>query len=277
MASTQIVDDPNRFSFGENWSNFLKVLDEDRIRESENALKTMLGVNDLQGRTFLDIGSGSGLSSLAARRLGAEIVSFDFDPQSVACTNELRRRYFSDDPSWKVLQGSALDTNFMNSLGKFDIVYSWGVLHHTGAMWLGIENALQRVAPNGRIFIAIYNDQGLKSRIWWLIKWFYNVLPWPLNKMYGYGLGSLIHLLNILRYTIKLQPMKAIGPLLKKQRRGMTVRYDLLDWMGGMPFEFAAYEVLDKYFQAHGFRLVNGSKAKSLGCHEMVFEKQPVS
>ena len=116
----------NRFDFGENWARFLTVLDDDRIQEAERSLREMLQVESLDGRRFLDIGSGSGLFSLAARRLGATVHSFDYDPQSVASTAELRRRYFPEDTHWVVEQGSALDAAYLESLGTFDIVYSWG-------------------------------------------------------------------------------------------------------------------------------------------------------
>src|SRR5947209_14888872 len=123
-----------RFKFGENWARFLELLDDGRIARAEESLKNMLEVEGLAGRRFLDIGSGSGLFSLAARRLGARVHSFDYDPRSVACTRELRRRFFTDDPSWTVDEASALDENYVRGLGAFDVVYSWGVLHHTGQM-----------------------------------------------------------------------------------------------------------------------------------------------
>src|SRR5438128_6035457 len=102
-----------RFEFGRNWSAFLSVLDEDRIAKAEESLKQMLEVENLAGKTFLDIGSGSGLFSLAARRLGARVHSFDFDSNSFACTQELRSRYFGGDADWRVEQGSALDAEYV--------------------------------------------------------------------------------------------------------------------------------------------------------------------
>ena len=123
-----------RFEFGENWARYLTIVSQERIEEAVNSLQQLLG-QDLQGKTFIDIGSGSGLFSLAARKLGATVHSFDFDPHSVACTAELKRRFFPDDATWQVERGSILDKEYLNRLRQFDIVYSWGVLHHTGDMW----------------------------------------------------------------------------------------------------------------------------------------------
>ncbi len=166
-----------RFEFGKNWTRFLAALDDGRIARAEDSLRGMLETTDLKGKSFLDIGSGSGLFSLAARRLGARVHSFDYDPDSVACARELRREYFPGDQEWTIEEGSALDQNYIKSLGHFDVVYSWGVLHHTGEMWRALENAALPVAPCGRLFLAIYNDMGSQSARWRWVKKTYNHLP----------------------------------------------------------------------------------------------------
>lgn len=264
-----------RFAFGDNWRMFLEKLDDASIEASERALRSMLGVESLEGRSFLDIGSGSGLSSLAARRLGARVHSIDYDPQSVACTTELRRRYFPDDPNWKVEEGSALDAVYLARLGSFDVVYSWGVLHHTGAMWVGIEHAIARVAEKGHLFIALYNDQGWKSHFWWFVKLVYNRLPRLMRKPYAYALGYLANGVNVLKYTLRLKPMQAVRPLLEhRSRRGMSIHRDIVDWIGGFPYEFVGYDVLESYFATRGFVLEKSARADSLGCHEMVFRRR---
>ena len=160
MSYLQDVKKNSRFEFGKNWTIFLQSLNENRIMLAEKSLQEKLNIKSLQGKSFLDIGSGSGLFSLAAKRLGAKVYSFDFDPYSVNCTTELKEKYFSNDNDWVISTGSVLDDEFMSSLSKFDIVYSWGVLHHTGDLLKALENAALRVSNNGYLFIAIYNDQG---------------------------------------------------------------------------------------------------------------------
>lgn len=269
------IDDINRFAFGANWSHFLSILDEKRITEAEKSLQKMLDVMDLKGKTFLDIGSGSGLFSLAAFTLGAKVNSFDYDPQSVACTKGLRRRYsLGNNLNWNIQHGGVLDRQFMDSLGSYDVVYSWVVLHHTGQMWNAIEIATQQVKKNGLLYLAIYNDQGFISHLWWLIKYFYNNLPKFLRHPLALSVKLLSIILVLLKYTIKLSPMTAINSLLlKKRSRGMSWKYDVYDWVGGFPLEFSRYEVLESYLRLRGFELIRGRPGRSAACHEMIFKE----
>jgi len=277
MSAEREMAAGTRFEFGENWSRFLALLDDRRVADAAESLRQMLAMQDLNGLRFLDIGCGSGLFSLAARRLGGAVHSFDFDPQSVACARELKRRYFPEDASWRIEGGSVLDAAYMSQLGRFDVVYSWGVLHHTGAMWLALEQAIARVAPDGgRLFIAIYADQGWKSHAWWFVKLFYNRLPRCLRPLYVFAVSALVRILVILKYTILLRPMTAIAPLLGDRReRGMSAKRDRVDWIGGFPYEFATLETLTGYLEARGFSIVTTRRAGSLGCHEIVARRMP--
>ncbi|HEX4807943.1 MAG TPA: class I SAM-dependent methyltransferase [Bryobacteraceae bacterium] len=266
-----------RFEFGENWGRFLSVLNEDRIRQAERSLAAMLEIQDLHGKTFLDIGSGSGLFSLAARRLGARAVSFDYDPSSVACTAELRRRYFVDDPDWTVIRGSALDRDFVASLKLFDIVYAWGVLHHTGEMWKGLENAEIAVAPGGKLFIAIYNDAGTKSKRWLWVKKKYNQLPRFLRGPFAL-LVSLPEetkaFLRVLMTGRASSYFRRWGSDYSVGRRGMSRWHDMVDWVGGYPYEYAKAEEIFDFYKHKGFsltRMICGNVGT--GCNEFVFRR----
>ena len=277
-AHAQEVALGERFTFGANWSRFLRLLDEERLANAEASLKQMLEVEHLQGARFLDAGSGSGLFSLAARRLGAQVHSFDYDPQSVACTAELKRRYFGDDAQWAVASGSVLDQAYLASLGRFDVVYSWGVLHHTGAMWQALANVAPLVAPGGKLFIAIYNDQGGASRRWTAVKRLYNRSPQPLKLALVLGAGTYFEGLNALRRLARGQNPLPFKDWAERQRdRGMSVWADLVDWVGGYPFEVAKPEEIFDFYRAQGFALLKlKTKGGGLGCNEFVFQKASV-
>lgn len=276
MVKTMMTQSVNqqriRFEFGNNWRRFLESVNDLRIQNAEQSLKEMLGVTTLQGKSFLDIGSGSGLFSLAARRLGARVHSFDYDRQSVACTAELKRRYQLNDVEWTIEEGSVLDKAYMQSLGSFDVVYSWGVLHHTGAMHQAMANACLAVAPAGQLYIAIYNDQGWRSVYWTKIKRFYNLAP----RIGKFATVSIFFLSwwapKILRDTLLGRPLLSWRNYVTN--RGMSPWWDAVDWVGGYPFEVAKPEEILHFYLDRGFAMRNlktcGGK---LGNNHFVFSR----
>jgi 2-polyprenyl-6-hydroxyphenyl methylase/3-demethylubiquinone-9 3-methyltransferase len=258
------VDQGARFRFGENWARFLRDLTEERIADAEASLRAMLGVERLDGKSFLDIGCGSGLFSLAARRLGARVVSFDFDPQSVACAEALKERYFASDEMWTIGEGSALDGAFMAQLGQHDVVYSWGVLHHTGNMHLGLTHAASAVRPGGLAFIAIYNDQGFVSRYWRLVKRIYNRA----------SIGRLAMIVLHAPYLFGVRTLVRFAARKGRLERGMSVWHDMVDWLGGYPFEDARPEGIFEFFLARGFALERlRTCGGRMGCNEFVLRR----
>lgn len=242
-----------RFAFGKNWLRFLDRLDETRIAAAVASVRELTGLDTLGGKRLLDIGSGSGLFSLAAMRLGAdEVCSFDYDPDSVRCGLELKARFFPGNDRWRITEGSILDESFLGTLGTFDVVYSWGVLHHTGDMYRAFQNTAALVAPSGLLAIAIYNDQGTKSRAWRAVKAAYCRTPGALRPL----LFSPIAILFELRWTAG-DLVRGRSPLSRwrSQARGMNVWIDWIDWLGGYPFEVATPEAVFGFFHAKGFRL----------------------
>ncbi len=275
LRHAEEVRDGERFEFGRNWASFLELLDDDRISKAEGSLRAMLGVEHLRGKTFLDIGSGSGLFSLAARRLGARVFSFDFDTESVACTSQLRQRYFPADPDWTIEQASVLDGNYVRSLGQFDVVYSWGVLHHTGDMWIALDNAGKCVADDGLLFIAIYNDTGSQSTRWRWIKKTYCGLPRILRPGFALLASLPDESKRFASFVVRGQPLGYFRYWRGyRSDRGMDRWHDIIDWVGGYPYEVAGPSALFDFFAARGFS-VSAMKCDNvgLGCNEMVFRK----
>ncbi len=267
----------DRFAFGKNWQKFVDRLDENRIALARDSMTKSLEVRDLTGLRFLDAGCGSGLFSLVARQLGATVESFDFDADSVVCTRWLREAYGPAD-RWNVEQGSVLDAGYMDSLGKFDVVYSWGVLHHTGDMWRAVELTSDRVEPGGLLVISIYNDQGGMSRIWARLKRTYNRLPQALRMPYAIAVMGVREIYFLLRALLTLRLGRHIHNIRNYAQysgRGMSYWRDLIDWIGGYPFEVAKPEAVFDYLKNRSF-VLTGLKTcgGGLACNEFVFRRE---
>lgn len=263
----------NRFSFGRNWQDFLNGLTPERIALAERSLIDFLGSSkSIKGRTFVDIGCGSGIFSLAAYRLGAKkVVSVDVDRYSLKCARSLHRSAGSPK-HWTIVSASALESKLRTKLGQFDIVYSWGVLHHTGNMDAALANATRLVKPGGVLYIAIYNHsrslaQG-RSELWQRIKRAYNQAGRGQKRLYYYLYAT---------YLFLGLALSGINPL-KYQRsyqsaRGMSYRHDVLDWLGGYPYEYASPQSIINRLGQLGFACRKLVERTGIGCNEYLFTR----
>jgi SAM-dependent methyltransferase len=276
MAAAHEFSLGDRFAFGENWQSFIDhVVDERRIAIAMKSLQRMLKATDLRGKTFLDIGCGSGLFSLAAVLLGAQrVAAFDYDPNSVRASLTLRQRASISAEQWHVSQGSILDPEFLATCEPVDVVYSWGVLHHTGSMWLAMDNAVAKVKPEGVLAIAIYNRVEKRiggSATWWWLKRGYNRSPVWVRGLMERCYGSIL----MLRRAATLRsPVRMIREYGETVGRGMDFWHDVRDWLGGFPYEYAtAGEVFNYLHEKHGLKLIYLNSHDGLGLNEFTFRR----
>ncbi len=253
-----------RFSFGKNWENFVShALDQQRLEKARGDFGTLMEGIPLEGRTYIDIGFGQGLSLFFAAERGASVYGIDVDRDNLRAI-ELLARYFPGVPMPPVAIQSILEGRFVNAhLGEFDIVHSWGVLHHTGEMWKALENSSKLVRPGGKFVFSIYNAHW-SSPIWKIIKFSFNKAPSPIQK-----------LMIFIFYPVILVAKIAVtrtNPMAKE--RGMDFHYDLIDWLGGYPYEWATIHEVTERLKSLGFRSIRSRPASvPTGCNEFVFER----
>jgi len=252
------------FSFGKNWYKFLSTVDEKAINSAIADVDRLIEKEKIKGKKIIDIGSGSGIHSLSFFRIGAaSLFSFDYDKFSVKATKYFWEKEGKPE-NWKVTEGSILDEKFVNNLGQFDIVYSWGVLHHTGNMWEAIKNASTLVKPNGLFLLSLYqgvdtyeHDLKLKTK--------YNK-----SGFFGKKLMELQWIIDIIKYK-KRMGLKKPYAWNEKRERGMNVYYDIKDWLGGLPYEVSSDKQILDFLAPKGFELVK--KDMKAACGVYLFEK----
>jgi 2-polyprenyl-3-methyl-5-hydroxy-6-metoxy-1,4-benzoquinol methylase len=258
----------NHYEFGNNWRGFISSVDCKQIDAAAENLAWLVG--DLRGKTFLDIGSGSGLHSLAALNLGAaSVTAIDYDPMSVHASTQLLTT-FAKDKDWNVSVGDILAADLPDKI--FEVVYSWGVLHHTGKIWQAIDNAQMFCQPGGLFALALYVKTPF-CKFWKQEKQFYTR-----HKMCRAVMDAIFICLLLLRTVLSgTNPFRYIREY--NLRRGMNFFTDVRDWLGGYPYESVSAEDLEGFLRERGFFLVRkrntepGIGVFGTACGEWVFRK----
>jgi 2-polyprenyl-3-methyl-5-hydroxy-6-metoxy-1,4-benzoquinol methylase len=265
--------DVPRFGFGSNFLDYhAKQFDEERVAISRRTLLGFLGLETLRGKRMIDIGCGPGLTSLVAHRAEvAELFSFDYDPNSVAATR--RMHALAGSPAnWRVEQGSVIDNDYMNKLGQFDVVYCWGVLHHTGDQWTGFRNAANRVAPGGLLYIALYNTDYHKfpsPEFWMRVKRLYNRGGALTKHAIEPGYVAADMLWKLVRGKHPTAHMRAY-----RDNRGMSYFVGVRDWVGGWPMEYASVQEVKDFAAGLGLGLELIKIDTAWSCAQYLFRRK---
>ncbi len=257
-----------KFSFGRNWLSYSRLaLDQSKIALAREAFNSLTHGIELPGAQFLDIGFGQALSLFLAAEAGANVYGIDVDP---ICVQALERtqQFFPAQALPRITIVSILDEHFVREQrknGGFDVVHSWGVLHHTGDMAKAFRNAAALVKPGGFLIISIYNKHWT-SPLWRAVKYGYNHLPRFMQEGMALALYPFF-------YARARSLSNSDGPL---TMRGMDLLHDIRDWLGGYPYEYASSTDVQQTFSELGFNLVRCHPTKGFtGCNEFVFKRMP--
>ena len=274
MTDTQSLKEDHRthFKFGENWADYARFVDEDRIRQAELDLLRLLPGDQLSGRTFLDIGCGSGVHSLAALRLGvSSLTAIDIDPASVATARAVVGARWPQPNA--VFRAGNVFSFADTDRSRFDVVYSWGVLHHTGAMWDAISKAAELVTSRGHLVIAIYTRTPM-CRLWKVEKRFFSRASRPVQRAISGLFAGAQWVRGLASGRSLSRSNRASG-----RSRGMDAAHDRIDWLGGYPYESASPAEVGAHLHRLGFRLVRSFNTEAgfglfgTGCAEYVFQE----
>jgi 2-polyprenyl-6-hydroxyphenyl methylase/3-demethylubiquinone-9 3-methyltransferase len=259
------------YEFGDNWRAFAENLTPVAVDQAVEGMRQLVREDEIVGRDVLDIGCGSGLHALAALRLGAaSVTAIDIDPNSVATAQDVLRRYAEPGARWSVAVKSVFE---IEDMAEFPVVYSWGVLHHTGDMYDAIRRAAARVASGGHLYLALYRKTPM-CRLWRFEKWLYTNAPRVGRMVLETGYMTSFRFAMMLKGRDFQDYVSAYG-----KNRGMAWRTDVRDWLGGYPYESITEDEMLRFAAELGLAPVRrfcrkpGFGLFGTGCDEYAFRK----
>jgi len=186
---------------------------------------------------------------LAALRLGARSATgLDIDPSSVEAARTVFKKLGAAN-QWSVEVASVFDLTPEKN-GTYDIVHSWGVLHHTGDMGLAIRKAAALVASHGYLAVALYRKTPLCA-FWRQEKKFYA----RSNRSIQAAIGGIYR--TAFRAALIARGRNPVNYVRNyKTTRGMNWFTDTHDWLGGYPYESATPQEVTDFLNSLGFTVV---------------------
>ena len=127
------------------------------------------------GKEVLEIGVGMGTDFLQWNRAGAYATGVDLTEECVALTRA-RLLVFGFPDEGRVLQADAENLPFADS--SFDLVYSWGVIHHSPNTRKALEEIVRVMRPGGEGKVMIYNKWSAVSLMYWCLFALFRLKPW---------------------------------------------------------------------------------------------------
>jgi 2-polyprenyl-6-hydroxyphenyl methylase/3-demethylubiquinone-9 3-methyltransferase len=259
------------FEFGENWVDYSNLIGTKELIASMEKLDNLIGIENIEGKTVLDIGSGSGIHSLSFLKLGAQNVeAFDYDLNSVRTTSEVILKHWSN-MNWSSSFGDILSYDL--NLKRYDLVYSWGVLHHTGDLDLALKNASKLVSENGLFVVALYKKTPMCG-IWKIEKYLYTHSGQKIREVFLQIYKTFFKLGLAIRGKSYQEHSESYS-----SKRGMTLENDMIDWLGGYPYESISEKEVIRLLKIQGFDLIDSKPSTARtgilgsGCSEFVFRR----
>jgi SAM-dependent methyltransferase len=127
--------------------------EQDRLRyELEPEILAFADFDSAVGKRVLEIGVGMGSDFIRWARAGAKATGIDLTERAVGLT---RQRLADEGLQGDLRTADAENLPFPD--GEFDVVYSWGVLHHTPHPAGALAEAQRVLAPGGRLKVMLYH------------------------------------------------------------------------------------------------------------------------